>query len=117
MAPVYDWRKAAGDALITGGFENFKNLYNKATSDPVAWDIKQLKGEQTILQPIHEQYMGDRSAFTWLSGLVTDTSIMPEIMIGDRKGMDGGVDILDYKSRVEFGCKLLGYSKSQGCAP
>ncbi|MFJ7141999.1 filamentous hemagglutinin N-terminal domain-containing protein [Pseudomonas protegens] len=117
VAPVYDWRKAAGDALITGGFDNFKNLYNKATTDPVAWDIKQLKGEQTILQPIHEQYMGDRSVFTWTSNQVTDTAIMPGWLISDRQGVDGGVDILDYKSRVEFGCKLLGYSKSQGCTP
>ena len=117
VAPVYDWRKAAGDALITGGFDNFKNLYNKATTDPVAWDIKQLRGEQTILQPIHEQYMGDRSVFTWTSNQVTDTAIMPSWLISDRQGVDGGVDILDYKSRVEFGCKLLGYSKSQGCTP
>jgi len=35
----------------------------------------------------------------------------------DVPGISGGVDILDYKSRVEFGCKLLGYNASQGCVP
>jgi hypothetical protein len=25
----------------------------------------------------------------------------------ERQGMPGGIDILDYKSRVTFGCKLL----------
>lgn len=29
--------------------------------------------------------------------------------------ISGGVDVLDYKSSVEFGCKLLGYGVSQGC--
>ncbi|MGE8351189.1 MAG: DUF637 domain-containing protein, partial [Pseudomonas protegens] len=117
VAPVYDWRKAAGDALITGGFDNFKNLYNKATTDPVAWDIKQLKGEQTILQPVHEKYLGGRDLFQTISGKATNTSGIAGHFIEERQGVPGGVNILDYASRVEFGCKLLGYSKSQGCAP
>ncbi|MEN5093799.1 filamentous hemagglutinin N-terminal domain-containing protein [Pseudomonas protegens] len=116
VAPVYDWRKAAGDALITGGFDNFKNLYNKATTDPVAWDIKQLKGEQTILQPVHEKYLGGRDLFQTISGKATNTSGIAGHFIEERQGVPGGINILDYASRVEFGCKLLGYSKSQGCA-
>ncbi|WP_259765933.1 DUF637 domain-containing protein, partial [Pseudomonas protegens] len=117
VAPVYDWRKAAGDALITGGFDNFKNLYNKATTDPVAWDIKQLKGEQTILQPVHEKYLGGRDLFQSMSGKATNTSGIAGHFIEERQGVPGGINILDYASRVEFGCKLLGYSKSQGCTP
>ncbi|WP_283190182.1 filamentous hemagglutinin N-terminal domain-containing protein [Pseudomonas sp. PMCC200344] len=117
LAPVFDWRKAAGDALITGGFNNFKDLYNKAVTDPVAWDIKQLKDEQTILQPIHQQYLGDRSSFQWISNVMTDVSVWPNSFIDQKQGVVGGVNILDYRSRVEFGCKLLGYSKSQGCTP
>ena len=97
LAPVYDWRKAAGDALITSGFHNFKNLYNKVATDPVGWDTKQLKDEQAILQPIHEKYLGGSSAFQRIADIMT------------------GVDVLDYRSRVEFGCKLLGHSESQGC--
>ena len=34
----------------------------------------------------------------------------------DVPGITDGVDILDYRSRVEFGCKLLDYDASQGCA-
>ncbi|MDP9511632.1 filamentous hemagglutinin N-terminal domain-containing protein [Pseudomonas protegens] len=117
VAPVYNWRKAAGDALITGGFDNFKNLYNKATTDPVAWDIKQLKGEQTILQPVHEKYLGGRDLFQSMSGKATNTSGIAGHFIEERQGVPGGINILDYASRVEFGCKLLGYSKSQGCTP
>lgn len=117
LAPVFDWRKAAGDALITGGFNNFKDLYNKTVTDPVAWDIKQLKDEQAILQPIHQQYLGDRSGFQWISNVMTDISVWPNSLINEKQGVVGGVNILDYQSRVEFGCKLLGYSKSQGCAP
>ena len=117
LAPVYDWRKSAGDALITGGFDNFKDLYNKVASDPVAWDIKQLKGEQSTLQPIHERYLKDHQNFVDLSKLMTDTSGLAGRFLNDRQGMEGGIDILDYKSRVAFGCKLLGYSAAQGCTP
>ncbi|WP_085640528.1 MULTISPECIES: filamentous hemagglutinin N-terminal domain-containing protein [unclassified Pseudomonas] len=115
LAPVYDWRKAAGDALITGGFDNFKDLYNKSATDPVAWDIKQLKNEQSLLQTIHEKFLGDHSWFTTVGKYATDTSLNP--LIGDKQGVDGGVVILDYRSRVNYGCKLLGLSKAQGCTP
>ncbi|WP_347904658.1 filamentous hemagglutinin N-terminal domain-containing protein [Pseudomonas purpurea] len=117
LAPVYDWRKAAGDALITGGFNNFKNLYNKTVTDPVAWDIKQLKDEQAILQPIHQQYLEGRRGFLSISKVMTNVSAWPNSMFERKQGVVGGVNVLDYKSRVEFGCKLLGYSKGQGCTP
>ncbi|PMC16529.1 hemagglutinin [Oligella urethralis] len=96
--PIYEWRKAAGYALIVGGFDNFKDLYNNQ-QDPVAWDIKQLKNEQALLQPIHEKYLSDYDAFRWASEVLTD------------------VKILDYESRVQYGCKLLGYGENQGCLP
>lgn len=35
----------------------------------------------------------------------------------DVPSISGGVDVLDYKSSVEFNCKLLGYGVSQGCKP
>jgi len=113
LAPVYNWRTAAGDALINGGFDNFKDLFNKVSTDPVAWDINQLKAEQSLLQPIHERFLGGRNIFQYVGGLATDTSIWPDSVVG----ANGGVSILDYTSRVEFGCKLLGHTKSQGCAP
>ncbi|WP_277951946.1 hemagglutinin repeat-containing protein [Pseudomonas sp. TH06] len=115
LAPVYDWRKAAGDALITGGFDNFKDLYNKNATDPATWDIRQLKNEQSLLQTIHEKFLGDHTFFQKVGKYATDTSLNP--FIGDKQGVDGGVIILNYDSRVEYGCKLLGLSKSQGCAP
>lgn len=90
--------KEAGDALIIGGFDNFKHFYNNRPN-AMQWDIKQLYDEQTLLQPIHEKYLLDKDLFQGVSGLITD------------------VDILDYKSRIRYGCKLLGYSEGQGCKP
>lgn len=86
-------------------------------ADPVAWDVNQLKSEQAILQPIHQQFLGDHSSFQLISNYMTDISIWPNYVVGEKQGVAGGVNILDYQSRVEFGCKLLGYSKSQGCTP
>ena len=117
LAPVYDWRKAAGDTLMTGGYDNFKNLYNKKAVDPVAWDINQLKNEQKILQPIHEEYLSGHDTFLGVSKYMTDSDRGAGDLPVDVPGISGGVDILDYKSRVEFGCKLLGYDASQGCVP
>jgi len=34
-----------------------------------------------------------------------------------QSGVSGGINILDYKSRIEYGCKLLGYGVEQGCVP
>jgi hypothetical protein len=35
----------------------------------------------------------------------------------DKKGMPGGINMLDLKSRIKYGCKLLGYSVQDGCSP
>jgi len=94
---------------MNSGFENFKNLFNKGSNDPMQWDINQLKTEQKALQPIHEKYLKDKSLFNWFSKQLTNTT-------GNR-GIEGGIDILDYKSRVKYGCKLLGYTEKQGCKP
>ena len=117
--PIYEWRKAAGDALIVGGFDNFKDLYNNQ-QDPVAWDIKQLKNEQALLQPIHEKYLSDQKAFTKVSQLLTLEQMLNLSVFGiiqEKQVQEGGIDLLDYESRVSYGCKLLGYSEKQGCQP
>ncbi|MBQ9725691.1 MAG: hypothetical protein IJV56_10220 [Neisseriaceae bacterium] len=66
-----------------------------------SWDIKQLQDEQKLLQPIHEKYLGNKSTFTWTSEVLT-----PNLS-----------NLLDYKDRVNYGCKLLGYTAEQGCKP
>ncbi|PMC14662.1 hemagglutinin [Oligella urethralis] len=120
--PIYEWRKAAGDALIVGGFDNFKDLYNNQ-QDPVAWDIKQLKNEQALLQPIHEKYLSDKKGFTKASQLLTSEQMLKLNVFGskqiiqDKQVQEGGINLLDYESRVSYGCKLLGYSEKQGCLP
>src|SRR5450830_1696562 len=111
---IYTWRSTAGNALMSSGFSNFKNLYNNGATDPVAWDIAQLKNEQKTLQPIHEQFLSNLSLFTDMSKFATNTDYFG--VVGGN-GISGGVDILDYKSRIEYGCKLLGYGEKQGCAP
>lgn len=83
---------------MTKGFDNFKSLYNNP-QNAINWDIKQLQDEQKSLQSIHEKYLSNQSWFRGASKLLT------------------GVEILDYKSRIEYGCKLLGYSQEQGCKP
>lgn len=98
---LYGWRAEAGNTLMNTGFNNFKNLYNNGTNSSAAWDINQLRNEQTVLQPIHEKYLGNAYIFNPISSSISRT----------------GVDILDYKSRVTYGCQLLGYSVKQGCKP
>ncbi|KLT73218.1 hemagglutinin [Neisseria arctica] len=93
---IYSWRKEAGDTLITQGFNNFKYLYNNRPN-PIQWDIKQLKDEQRVLQPIHDKYLANKQLFRKVSEIVS------------------GVNILDYKSRIQYGCNLLGYTEKQGC--
>ncbi|PMC14331.1 hemagglutinin, partial [Oligella urethralis] len=105
-------------ALIVGGFDNFKDLYNNQ-QDPVAWDIKQLKNEQALLQPIHEKYLSDYEVFRNASKNLTSEYIygfIPNIL-NEKQWQTEGIDLLDYESRVSYGCKLLGYSEKQGCKP
>jgi len=98
------------------GFDNFRNLYNNPDTDPVQWDINQLRSEQQTLQPIHTEYLGNRTTFTWLSENVFTNSNV-NVFVSDNQVMPGGIDILNYASRVKYGCKLLGYTEAQGCKP
>lgn len=88
----------------------------------MAWDIDQLKGEQQALQPIHEKYLGDKPVFLKISSAFTDTSL-PILGAGnnpftdENQGVSGGVQVINYESRIDYGCKLLGYSEKQGCTP
>jgi len=120
----YDWRDEAGNVLMIGGFNNFKDLYNYGTNDPVAWDINQLRTEQQMLQPVHEKYFASSWLFPRASQKISDSdswvfsafetlNFLSDIQIS----MPGGIDFLSYESRVMYGCKLLGYSAADGCAP
>jgi filamentous hemagglutinin len=113
---IYEWRSVAGNTLMNSGFDSFKDLYNSGTADPIVWDINQLRAEQQVLQPIHEKYLSDRVVFTIASKLITNTDYAVGAKL-EKQGQPGGVDILDYKSRVQYGCKLLDYSANQGCKP
>ncbi|WP_204319016.1 hypothetical protein [Pelistega ratti] len=120
---LYGWRKEAGDTLMKSGFTNFRELYNNKGINPVEWDIKQLKSEQSVLQPIHEKYLGEYDWFRGISQNATDNKKGVKLFnffnnllnLEKDKGIDGGVDILNQKSRIEYGCMLLGYTKEQGC--
>lgn len=105
---------------MSAGFGSFSTLYNHG-GDPVRWDINQLISEQQTLQPIHEKYLKDRSFFRTVSEWLTDTNSFigagNNFVTSDMQGQPGGIDILDYQSRVRYGCRLLGYSKQQGCTP
>jgi len=96
---IYEWRKVAGDTLLSAGYKNFKSLYLKGTHDPIQWDIDQLRNEQKSLQDVHVKYLTERETF--------------------RDAIRGfnDVDILDYASRVKYGCSIFGLSEKQGCKP
>jgi len=115
---IYDWRKEAGDALMKGGFNNFKHLYNNRPN-AMQWDIKQLRDEQVLLQPIHEKYLSDKDKFREFSSWMTDSENRKYTgkFIEEEQTQPGGIDILDKSSRIRYGCKLLGYSEGQGCKP
>ena len=115
---IYDWRKEAGDALMKGGFNNFKHLYNNRPN-AMQWDIKQLRDEQVLLQPIHEKYLSNANFFRWVSNQMTDSENLKYTgkFIEEEQTQPGGIDILDKSSRIRYGCKLLGYTEQQGCKP
>jgi filamentous hemagglutinin len=114
---LYNWRSEAGNALMNDGFNNFKNLYNNGTNNPAAWDINQLQREQTVLQPIHEKYLGDANAFQWVSKKLTDSNWPFIKYVTPPTRVPGGVDITKYPSRVNYGCQMLSYSAKKGCNP
>lgn len=78
---------------------NFKNAFQGNYTSTKNWDINQLRAEQKLLQPIHEKYLLDYPTFRYVTEKMT------------------GVTILNYDSRIEFGCNGMGYSKAQGCTP
>lgn len=96
---AYDWRSEAGKALMEGGFNNFKKLYDGKVTDVVAWNISQMQQEQKLLQPIHEKYFSDKSwkPMVWI----------PQLFMN--------VNLLDYRSRIEYGCRKMNYNAAQGC--
>ncbi len=98
---AYDWRSEAGKALMEGGFNNFKKLYDGKVTDVVAWNISQMQQEQKLLQPIHEKYFSDKSwkPMVWI----------PQLFMN--------VNLLDYGSRIEYGCRKMNYTAAQGCKP
>ena len=101
----YQWREEAGKAIMQSGYDYFKNSFNNSGSYSVADDIAQLKREQQMLQSIHEKYFGAADSLDNGWGL--------------RKGgiVSQGVDVLSYKSRIEYGCKKMGLTPAQGCKP
>lgn len=105
---------------MNAGFSNFKALDNHG-GDPVWWDINQLISEQQTLRPIHEGYLKDRFLFGLMSEWQTNTNSIlgagNNFVTSDKQGQPGGIDVLDYQSRVRYGCRLLGYSEQQGCTP
>ncbi len=120
--PVYDWRAAAGDALMNGGFATFRNLYNSGTNNPVAWDVAQLRNEQKLLQPIHEEYLSGfwLGLFRGASNIATNSDYLGLTSLAgleQKQTMPGGVEILDYESRINYGCKLLGLHGQSACSP
>ncbi|TWV80947.1 hypothetical protein [Moraxella sp. VT-16-12] len=76
------------------------------------WDIKQLRDEQTLLQPIHEKYLSDANLFRWFSNQMTDSENRKYTgkLIKEEQTQSGGIDILDKSSGIRYGCKLLGYT-------
>ncbi|MFV8192909.1 DUF637 domain-containing protein [Acinetobacter soli] len=98
---AYAWRDEAGAALMKGGFKNFKELYEGKVNDINAWNIKQLREEQLLLQSIHEKYFANYQwkPMVWI----------PEVTMQ--------VNLLNYNSRIQYGCKKMGYTVSQGCTP
>ncbi|OOR83440.1 hypothetical protein [Moraxella canis] len=67
------------------------------------WDIKQLRDEQTLLQPIHEKYLFDANLFRWFSNQMTDSENRKYTgkLIKEEQTQSGGIDILDKSSRIK----------------
>jgi filamentous hemagglutinin len=104
LLDVYNWRSEAGYALMKAGYNNFKQLYDGKVTDIVAWNISQMQQEQKLLQPIHEKYFKNSKLFvpqTWVP----------------TKFPNNPVNLLDYNSRVKYGCIEMGYTIAQGCKP
>nr|WP_237761443.1 hemagglutinin repeat-containing protein [Xanthomonas oryzae] len=95
-----NWRSAAGNQIMSHGYNYFNKIYVDGSIDPTQWSLFQLGNEQRdpVLQKIHENYIKN---MTWPS-----RQLMQKI---------GGVkDVLDPESRVNTGCGNMGFS--DGCA-
>ncbi|WP_228156353.1 two-partner secretion domain-containing protein [Acinetobacter seifertii] len=104
LRDVYNWRSEAGYALMKAGYNNFKQLYDGKVTDIVAWNIGQMQQEQKLLQPIHEKYF--KNSKLWVLQTWVPT-----------KFRNNPVNLLDYNSRVKYGCIEMGYTIAQGCKP
>ncbi|MNV68701.1 hypothetical protein D3C71_1615700 [compost metagenome] len=116
-APLYRWRNEGSSAVLTTGFESFKNLYNNKKTNPVEWDINTLKLEQSMLQPIHEKYFESSDKLLKLINNITNSEKSISRILNEKQRIEGGLDVLDKNSRIKYGCKLLGYTEKQGCRP
>ncbi|WP_196297408.1 hypothetical protein, partial [Xanthomonas albilineans] len=95
-----DWRSAAGNEIMSHGYDSFNKIYMDRSVDPVQWSLAQIGNEQRdpVLQKIHENYI---KKMAWPS-----VELMQKI---------GGVEnIFDPESRVDTGCRNMGFSN--GCA-
>lgn len=70
--------------------------------------------EQQAPQPIHEKYLEDRKFYNAVSKAMTNSNFIKR---SEDQQINGGIDILDYNSRIKYGCKLLGYGENEGCKP
>uniref|UniRef100_UPI00387A4FA2 DUF637 domain-containing protein n=1 Tax=Acinetobacter calcoaceticus TaxID=471 RepID=UPI00387A4FA2 len=104
LSDVYNWRSEAGYSLMKAGYNNFKQLYDGKVTDIVAWNIGQMQQEQKLLQPIHEKYF--KNSKLWVLQTWVPT-----------KFRNNPVNLLDYNSRVKYGCIEMGYTIAQGCKP
>lgn len=73
------------------GWSKLGYQFNNMPTNPkaFAWDIAQLKREQAIAQPLHQQYLTQPATFANIAHTLT------------------GVDLLKQPSRIKFGCKLM----------
>lgn len=101
--PIYAWRQAAGDTILSASFDNFNKLFNQGTTDPITWDIEQLVHEQRVLQSIHIKYLSKYQIF------LSAYNVVMRLRIQD------GVDLLSLPSRINYGCYRMGYAAQNGC--
>lgn len=69
------------------------------------------------MQDVYHKYLSDKNIFSSVCGFITNSEGVDGNVLDDRSTAPGGVYILNYESRVQYGCKLLGYGVGQGCAP
>lgn len=80
--------------LYQAGWSTFGYRFKHMPTNPkaFAWDMVQLKREQAIAQPLHQQYLTQPATFVNIAKSLT------------------GVNLLKQQARMNFGCKLMGYT-------